>query len=80
MLLASVKGLFLQELESLLVDMEGNKLAEPPVEYQVPCFPLAGTGFTTFNTMRMKFLADAVEWRTSGLRTERRIPYNPTYR
>lgn len=37
-LLASVKGLFLQELESLLIDMEGNELAEPPVEYQVPCF------------------------------------------
>lgn len=37
-LLASVKGLFLQELESLLVDMEGNELAEPPAEKQVPRF------------------------------------------
>ena len=43
-------------------------------------FLLAGTGSTTFNTVRMVVLADAVKWGNSGLRTERRILYDPTYR
>ena len=30
--------------------------------------------------MRMVILADAVEWRNSGLRTDRQILYDPTYR